>query len=304
MHPIPRRLLVALVLLTLVLLAADLAGPAGADAPPRRSIRPSGPRSACHLGAHPATSLAGPRGSRRTCACGPSPRSSRSASTSSGGWPHAARLGRDDRSHASSPHASSPPPALSPLGGRATSRSTSAPAPTASPPRLHGCGGSTGSSVESSACRRLDERRPGARQHRFRPRRRPRRAYSLPWAPWHPPPPPGTPGDSPSRGHGGSLTLSIIAPGAPVVGDVVHHPRRRRRERPHAAGIVVGTVTEVDPDPRSGDPLGHRAPGRRRRRARRRGRAPAGGPPGRLGRRPRVRACRPRAPWAATGVAR
>ncbi|MEO7449253.1 MAG: rod shape-determining protein MreC [Humibacillus sp.] len=45
----------------------------------------------------------------------------------------------------------------------------------------------------------------------------------------------------------GSLTLSFVQPGTPVVGDVVT-TLGSLDERPYAAGIVVGTVTAVDPD--------------------------------------------------------
>jgi rod shape-determining protein MreC len=45
----------------------------------------------------------------------------------------------------------------------------------------------------------------------------------------------------------GSLTLSFVQPGTPVVGDVVS-TLGSVDDRPYAAGIVVGTVTAVDPD--------------------------------------------------------
>ena len=45
----------------------------------------------------------------------------------------------------------------------------------------------------------------------------------------------------------GSLTLSFVQPGTPVVGDTVT-TLGSVDERPYAAGIVVGTVTAVDPD--------------------------------------------------------
>jgi rod shape-determining protein MreC len=53
-------------------------------------------------------------------------------------------------------------------------------------------------------------------------------------------------GDSESRPRG-SLRLSTIAPGTAVVGDVVR-TLGSVDETPYAAGIVVGTVTAVDPD--------------------------------------------------------
>jgi rod shape-determining protein MreC len=53
-------------------------------------------------------------------------------------------------------------------------------------------------------------------------------------------------GDSQSRPRG-ALKLSVIAPGAPVVGDVVR-TLGSVDETPYAAGLVVGTVTAVDPD--------------------------------------------------------
>ena len=45
----------------------------------------------------------------------------------------------------------------------------------------------------------------------------------------------------------GSLTLSFVQPGTPVVGDTVT-TLGSVDDRPYAAGIVVGTVTAVDPD--------------------------------------------------------
>jgi rod shape-determining protein MreC len=45
----------------------------------------------------------------------------------------------------------------------------------------------------------------------------------------------------------GSLTLSFVQPGTPVVGDTVT-TLGSIDDRPYAAGIVVGTVTAVDPD--------------------------------------------------------
>jgi rod shape-determining protein MreC len=45
----------------------------------------------------------------------------------------------------------------------------------------------------------------------------------------------------------GSLTLSFVQPGTPVVGDIVT-TLGSVDERPYAAGVVVGTVTAVDPD--------------------------------------------------------
>jgi rod shape-determining protein MreC len=53
-------------------------------------------------------------------------------------------------------------------------------------------------------------------------------------------------GDTESRPRG-SLGLSTIAPGTAVVGDVVR-TLGSVDETPYAAGIVVGTVTAVDPD--------------------------------------------------------
>ncbi|MGO4597897.1 rod shape-determining protein MreC [Terrabacter sp. 2RAF25] len=53
-------------------------------------------------------------------------------------------------------------------------------------------------------------------------------------------------GDAESRPRG-SLRLSTIAPGTAVVGDVVR-TLGSVDETPYAAGIVVGTVTAVDPD--------------------------------------------------------
>ena len=43
----------------------------------------------------------------------------------------------------------------------------------------------------------------------------------------------------------GSLTLSFVQPGTPVVGDLVH-TLGSVDERPYAAGVLVGTVTDVD----------------------------------------------------------
>jgi rod shape-determining protein MreC len=54
------------------------------------------------------------------------------------------------------------------------------------------------------------------------------------------------PGDSESRPRG-SLRLSRVVPSTPVVGDVVR-TLGSIDETPYAAGIVVGTVTAVDPD--------------------------------------------------------
>lgn len=54
------------------------------------------------------------------------------------------------------------------------------------------------------------------------------------------------PGDSEPRPRG-SLRLSLIAPAAPVVGDVVR-TLGSIDDTPYAAGLVVGTVTAVDPD--------------------------------------------------------
>ncbi|MER7071149.1 rod shape-determining protein MreC [Terrabacter sp. NPDC000476] len=54
------------------------------------------------------------------------------------------------------------------------------------------------------------------------------------------------PGDAEPRPRG-ALTLSVIAPGAPVVGDTVR-TLGSVDDVPYAAGIVVGTVTDVDPD--------------------------------------------------------
>lgn len=45
----------------------------------------------------------------------------------------------------------------------------------------------------------------------------------------------------------GSLTLSLVQPGAPTVGEVVR-TLGSVEDRPYAAGLVVGTVTSVDPD--------------------------------------------------------
>jgi len=55
-----------------------------------------------------------------------------------------------------------------------------------------------------------------------------------------------SPGDRDPRARG-SLTLSFVQPGTPEVGDVVR-TLGSVDERPYAAGIVVGTVTSVDPD--------------------------------------------------------
>ena len=57
---------------------------------------------------------------------------------------------------------------------------------------------------------------------------------------------PSAPGDSESRPRG-SLRLSSVVPSTPVVGDVVR-TLGSIDETPDAAGIVVGTVTAVDPD--------------------------------------------------------
>ncbi|WP_076263123.1 rod shape-determining protein MreC [Intrasporangium flavum] len=57
--------------------------------------------------------------------------------------------------------------------------------------------------------------------------------------------PPGT-ADHEVR-PGGSLTLTFVQPGTPVVGDVVR-TLGSIDERPYAAGVVVGTVTDVDPE--------------------------------------------------------
>jgi rod shape-determining protein MreC len=57
---------------------------------------------------------------------------------------------------------------------------------------------------------------------------------------------PPAPGDSQARPRG-SLRLSLIAPSTPVVGDVVRS-LGSVDETPYAAGLVVGTVTAVDPD--------------------------------------------------------
>ncbi len=45
----------------------------------------------------------------------------------------------------------------------------------------------------------------------------------------------------------GSLVLSLVEPGTPAVGDLVR-TLGSIDERPYAAGLVVGTVTAVDPD--------------------------------------------------------
>lgn len=57
--------------------------------------------------------------------------------------------------------------------------------------------------------------------------------------------PPGT-ADREARPRG-SLTLSFVQPGTPVVGDVVR-TLGSVDERPYAAGVVVGIVTDVDPE--------------------------------------------------------
>jgi rod shape-determining protein MreC len=54
------------------------------------------------------------------------------------------------------------------------------------------------------------------------------------------------PGDSQPRPRG-SLRLSLIAPATPLVGDVVR-TLGSVDDMPYAAGLVVGTVTAVDPD--------------------------------------------------------
>lgn len=54
------------------------------------------------------------------------------------------------------------------------------------------------------------------------------------------------PGDSESRPRG-SLRLELVVPSTPVVGDVVR-TLGSVDETPYAAGLVVGTVTSVDPD--------------------------------------------------------
>lgn len=53
-------------------------------------------------------------------------------------------------------------------------------------------------------------------------------------------------GDSESRPRG-SLRLALVVPSTPVVGDVVR-TLGSVDEMPYAAGVVVGTVTAVDPD--------------------------------------------------------
>jgi rod shape-determining protein MreC len=53
-------------------------------------------------------------------------------------------------------------------------------------------------------------------------------------------------GDQETRPRG-TLTLTFVEPGTPVVGDVVR-TLGSVDESPYAAGIVVGTVTSVDPD--------------------------------------------------------
>ncbi len=57
--------------------------------------------------------------------------------------------------------------------------------------------------------------------------------------------PPGT-ADREVRPRG-TLTLSFVQPGTPLVGDVVR-TLGSVDERPYAAGILVGTVTDVDPE--------------------------------------------------------
>ncbi|GAA2746071.1 rod shape-determining protein MreC [Terrabacter aerolatus] len=54
------------------------------------------------------------------------------------------------------------------------------------------------------------------------------------------------PGDSESRPRG-SLRLELVVPSAPVVGDLVR-TLGSIDDTPYAAGLVVGTVTAVDPD--------------------------------------------------------
>ncbi|MEW1954260.1 rod shape-determining protein MreC [Terrabacter sp. NPDC080008] len=53
-------------------------------------------------------------------------------------------------------------------------------------------------------------------------------------------------GDAQPRPRG-TLRLSLVQPAAPVVGDLVR-TLGSVDEKPYAAGIVVGTVTDVDPD--------------------------------------------------------
>ncbi|WP_374969828.1 rod shape-determining protein MreC [Terrabacter sp. BE26] len=57
---------------------------------------------------------------------------------------------------------------------------------------------------------------------------------------------PPAPGDSEARPRG-SLRLSFVQPATPVVGDLVR-TLGSVDDTPYAAGIVVGTVTDVDPD--------------------------------------------------------
>lgn len=57
---------------------------------------------------------------------------------------------------------------------------------------------------------------------------------------------PPVPGDGQARPRG-SLRLSFVQPATPVVGDVVR-TLGSVDDTPYAAGIVVGTVTDVDPD--------------------------------------------------------
>jgi rod shape-determining protein MreC len=57
--------------------------------------------------------------------------------------------------------------------------------------------------------------------------------------------PPGA-SDGVARPRGG-LTLSFVGPGSPAVGEVVR-TLGSVDDRPYAAGLVVGTVTSVDPD--------------------------------------------------------
>lgn len=54
------------------------------------------------------------------------------------------------------------------------------------------------------------------------------------------------PGDSQARPRG-TLRLSLVQPSTPVVGDLVR-TLGSVDDTPYAAGIVVGTVTDVDPD--------------------------------------------------------
>ena len=110
----------------------------------------------------------------------------------------------------------------------------------------------------------VDERRAGARQHRLgrggarRARRHARHGGSPP-----------APGDSESRPRGSLTGSSGIAPSTPVVGDVVR-TLGSVDETPYAAGIVVGTVTAVDPDRGQLTRACHGPPERRPRRDRRR----------------------------------